>query len=88
MFAGPEGLRASPPAIRAKSRRARSTSGIRVDNNLLIELKKRKDERALSEPRSAVFNEDEYLNLLGDADAKIDTDTERRRSGQMAVYRV
>lgn len=47
MFAGPEGLRASPPAIRAKSRRARSTSGIRVDNNLLIELKKRKDERAL-----------------------------------------
>lgn len=53
MFAGPEGLRASPPAIRAKSRRARararSTSGIRVDNNLLIELKKRKDERALSD---------------------------------------
>lgn len=48
-FAGQEGLRASSPAIRAKSRpRARSTSGIRVDNNLLIELKKRKDERAAS----------------------------------------
>lgn len=41
------GLKASALAIRAKSRpRARSTSGIRVDNNLLIELKKRKDERA------------------------------------------
>lgn len=51
MFAGPEGLRARLLAIRAKSRRARarSTSGIRVDNNLLIELEKRKDERALSD---------------------------------------
>lgn len=44
VFAGREGLRASALVIRA-----RSTARIRVDNNLLIELKKRKDERALSD---------------------------------------
>lgn len=73
-FAGREGLRASALAIRAKSRpRARSTSGIRVDNNLLIELKKRKDERVASSGYG-------YLSYLADAD----TDTEGRRSVQIA----